>query len=174
MNSLYMVAVTLYGQNPAVPADQVGADAGHLADHPDPFGQLDQGDDQRELLARQREMVVDDETEHLAGTVCYDVSPVARGAAGRAHGAGRVTQAPQLAQRWMRSSPAAVPAQKNAVSGVICGRITGSGVCPSPGRAEGGGGMNHGPFGQKRIESTARGPQRLHRIIRTRFTVNWG
>ena len=47
--------------------------------------------------------------------------------------------------------------------------ITGT---PSPGEAEGGGGMNHGPFGQKRIESTARGPQRLHRIIRTRFTYS--
>jgi hypothetical protein len=41
---------------------------------------------------------------------------------------------PQLAQCWMRSSPAAVPAQKNAVSGVTCGRmgLTGFSVLVGP------------------------------------------
>ena len=38
-------------------------------------------------------------------------------------GPGGWRSAPQLPQRWMRSSPAAVPAQKNAVSGVISGRM---------------------------------------------------
>src|ERR1700689_5044262 len=38
-------------------------------------------------------------------------------------GPGGWRSAPQWPQRWTRSSPAAVPAQKNAVSGVICGRI---------------------------------------------------
>ena len=38
-------------------------------------------------------------------------------------GPGGWRSAPHAAQRWMRSSPAAVPAQKNAVSGVTWGRI---------------------------------------------------
>src|SRR5271168_10299 len=38
-------------------------------------------------------------------------------------GPGGWRSAPQWPQRWTRSSPTAVPAQKNAVSGVTCGRI---------------------------------------------------
>ena len=47
-------------------------------------------------------------------------------------GPGGWRSAPQPSQRWTRSSPAAVPAQKNSVSGEITGRMT-------PGEAGGGG-----------------------------------
>jgi len=37
-------------------------------------------------------------------------------------GPGGWRSAPQLAQRWMRNSPSAAPAQKKELSGVTCGR----------------------------------------------------
>ena len=62
-------------------------------------------------------------------------------------GPGGWRSAPQPPQRWTRSSPAAVPAQKNSVSGETTGRMT-------PGGGRGGG----PPLGRHR----GRGPELEH------------
>jgi hypothetical protein len=56
----------------------------------------------------------------LPGTGRDDVLGLGRAAGG----AGGWRSAPQSPQRWIRSSPAAVPAQKNAVSREMAGRST--------------------------------------------------
>src|SRR5215468_2426853 len=58
-------------------------------------------------------------------------------------GPGGWRSAPQPPQRWIRSSPAAVPSQKNAVSGEMTGRSTSLAAgAGGPGAGRGRGGRN--------------------------------
>ena len=67
-------------------------------------------------LARHRRVVVHHVAVHLAGAGGHDVpGPAPRRTPGTS-GPGGWRSAPQPPQRWIRSSPAAVPSQKNAVS----------------------------------------------------------
>ena len=97
--------------------DPIRADAEQLAGHPDALGELDERDDERRWLARHRRMMVHDVAVHLADAVGHNVRPPTASPQAGHIGPGGCRSAAHASQCWMRSSPPAVPAQKNSVSG---------------------------------------------------------
>ncbi len=95
------------------------------------LGEPDQGDDERQLLARHRRVLVHDVAVDLPvpAATWYPWSLTAP--QDRQDGPGGWRRAPHCPQRWTRSSPCCVPAQKNAVSGETTGGRMTAPVCPA-------------------------------------------